>query len=60
MTRSTGRYYARQVYTLAMMAAVYVTESNGAIAVYHQGLCYVWYRNGFDGVQVFVPAKSWL
>lgn len=41
-----------------MRNGIYAMESKGIIAVYHQGLCYVWQRD-FAGVEIVTPAKAW-
>ena len=62
MSKRVANWYAKEVYNLAIKAGVYVaTFSGGAIATYHDGICYVWYQTGFDGniIQI-IPKKSWL
>ena len=60
MSKSFANMLAREVYSMAMRHARYEYSYCGAIAVYHDGLVYVWHVNGFDGVWIIEPRKSWI
>lgn len=61
MTRNSARYWAKEGYkTFIYTGRELSSPCPGLLVYYHEDAMFVWWQNGFDGVQIVPVAMSWV